>query len=130
MPSSELRTVFERTAIEFIDVKYITRSLHGTKHFCTWEYDCTLKNLVGPAGDFLKKDDAIEHVLSGVALMWWNDEEKLEKIHQYTVHRDVEAVKKEQEGERKGKRERESKSCLVVDENGKNSPGNILLSTP
>ena len=89
---------------EFFDIKYTTKSLNGTKNFCTWEYDCSLKNLVSPSGEILKKEDAIEHIMSAVALIWWNDEEKIEKIHYYTIHRDVDLVKKEQEREKdKGK---------------------------
>lgn len=85
---STVKDLFAKTFTDFHDLKVKTRSLHGHKHFTAWEWVITCKFGVGDDGKVLKKEQASPKKLIGCTLMWWNNNDKIVKSHEYAQARD------------------------------------------
>ena len=91
----QVRTMFEGSFEDFYDIKFKTRSIHGHKNFTAWEWEARVKNTVSVEGEKLEKGKSRPHKMAGCSLMWWDDEEKIVKYHEYIVHRDPKIGKEE-----------------------------------
>lgn len=78
-----VKDLFTHSFSDHHDVKLKTRSLHGHKHFTAWEWSMTFKFAKGPDGKRLHKDEARPQKLIGCTLMWWNDQDKIIRNHEY-----------------------------------------------
>lgn len=84
MSHSTVKDQFAHTFLNFHDLKIKTLSLYGHKHFTAWEWVITCKPALGQGGKRLSKEEAPPAKLIGCTLMWWNDEDKIVKNHDYT----------------------------------------------
>ena len=89
---SKVEDLFRSTFDNVHDLKLETRSLHGDKSFTAWEWVITCKAALHPDGWRLKREEAPPKKLIGCTLMWWNDEDKITKNHDYTHERAVSDV--------------------------------------
>ena len=83
LPYSTIKNLFAKNLSGFDDLNIETRSLHGHKHFTAWDWAVTCKVTVGPEGERLRKEDAPLKKMIGCSLMWWNDDDKIIRIHEY-----------------------------------------------
>lgn len=83
MSHSSVRDLFAQSFSAIHDVKVKTRSLHGHKHFTAWEWTVTCKVGLGPDGKRLRKEEASPTKMIGCTLMWWNDQDKIVRMHEY-----------------------------------------------
>ncbi|MCJ1267764.1 hypothetical protein MMC22_007650 [Lobaria immixta] len=83
LPHAVVKDLFTHSFSDHHDVKLKTRSLHGHKHFTAWEWSMTFKFAKGPDGKRLSKEEARPQKLIGCTLMWWNDQDKIIRNHEY-----------------------------------------------
>ncbi|KAF1982324.1 hypothetical protein K402DRAFT_424603 [Aulographum hederae CBS 113979] len=92
MRRSEVKEVLHQTFNDFHDLKIKTVSIHGHKNFTAWEWEITCKSAIEPdSGKRLKKEEAPPKKLIGCTLMWWDEDDKIVKNHDYVQTREPEA---------------------------------------
>ena len=85
---SVVRTAFHKTFTDCHNLKLKTRSIHGHKSFTAWEWVVVCKYLPGPDGSHLEKEKAPSKKMEGCTLMWWNDRDRIVRMHDYSQMRD------------------------------------------
>ena len=85
---STVKDLFAKTFTDCHDLKIQTRSVHGDKYFTAWEWVITCKHALGPDGKPLRKEEARPKKATGCTQMWWNDNDKIVKNHEYMQARD------------------------------------------
>ena len=80
---SATKELFAKNVSGLHDLDIKTRSLHGHKHFTTWEWTLTCKGGVGSNGERLSIEDALPKEVIGCNLMWWNNDDKIIRNHEY-----------------------------------------------
>ena len=83
LPRSTVKDLFAKDLSSVHDLDIETRSLHGHRHFTAWEWILTYKVAIDPEGERLKKEDAPLKKMIGCTLMWWNDDDKIIRDHEY-----------------------------------------------
>lgn len=83
MSHSSIKEHFADNISSFYDLNIETLSLHGHRHFTTWEWTLTYKVAVDPQGERLTAQDATLKEVIGSTLMWWNDRNKIIRNHEY-----------------------------------------------
>ncbi|KAL8950201.1 MAG: hypothetical protein Q9222_003748 [Ikaeria aurantiellina] len=86
---SKVKDLFARNKTDLHDLEIKTRSLHGHKHFTAWEWVVTCRHGIGSNGDVLKKEHAPPKRMMGCTLMWWNNDDKIIRQHEYAQVRDT-----------------------------------------
>ena len=81
--------LLKATFDDHYDLEIETRSLHGHKHFTTWEWTMIFIPGLGPDGQKLSKQESKPVKLLGCTLMWWNDKDKIVKNHEYMQPREL-----------------------------------------
>lgn len=59
------------------------------RHFTAWEWTITCKHALGTDGERLSREEGPAKKLMGCTLMWWNDEDKIVRNHEYTQVREL-----------------------------------------
>ncbi|KAL8834789.1 MAG: hypothetical protein Q9176_007307 [Flavoplaca citrina] len=80
---SDVKYLFAKNRTYLYDLDMKTETLHGHKHFTAWEWTVTCKAAFGPNGEALKKEEATPTMMKGCTLMWWNDNDKIIRNHEY-----------------------------------------------
>lgn len=73
-----LEKYYTEMVATFRDINIRTKSISGSKHFTAWEWDLTMYELPSEANPAGKEVNMV-----GVSLMWWNEEGKIVKNHDY-----------------------------------------------
>lgn len=86
----QIKDLYARNKTDFHDLDLKTRSLHGHKHFTAWEWTVTCRAGWNDNGEPLQKEEATPKKMMGCTLMWWNDNDKIIRNHEYAQVKDVE----------------------------------------
>ena len=82
-----VHTLYSNIFASSENLKVTTRSVSGHKHFTAWEWEVTF-NYVKPMAHKEEYSPAMADgrsmCITGVSLLWWNDDGKIVKEHDYS----------------------------------------------
>lgn len=84
MKPDEVKDIARFTLENFHERRVTTRSVQGHKNFTAWEWELEGEPKLDPdSGEQVSKEDAPLKKVLGCTLMWWDDDNKIVKNHDY-----------------------------------------------
>ena len=85
---SDVRDLLHLTFTNYEYIKVKTRSLHGHKRFTAWEWTILCKRANNTDEQRPNLDEIAPQRLTVCSLMWWNENDKIVRYHEYAQMRD------------------------------------------